>query len=94
VAKKRVAAGTKRPTAEISEVSIEGGQPKAKQHTGVEFRFFGKEEYRTLSDDQKAELKDHRDSQEAEEKGRLHLKTNLQGYPTLERHVETPRRNM
>jgi hypothetical protein len=24
----------------------------------------------------------------------LHLKRNLQGYPTLERHVETPRRNI
>jgi hypothetical protein len=23
-----------------------------------------------------------------------HLKRNLQGYPTLERHVETPRRNV
>jgi hypothetical protein len=24
----------------------------------------------------------------------IHLKRNLQGYPTLERHVETPRRNV
>jgi hypothetical protein len=35
-----------------------------------------------------------RTSAQAARISELHLKRNLQGFPTLERHVETPRRNV
>ena len=47
----------------ISGVSHDGGNSKKKQNrgvSGVEFRYYKPEEYRTLSDDQKVELREHR----------------------------------
>lgn len=70
VAKKR-SAGTKRGVAAISEVTAEeeaqvsassGSKKPAIGKTGVEFRFYKPHEYRQLTDEQKTELKEHRES--------------------------------
>jgi hypothetical protein len=63
VSKKRTA-GAKRGVAEISDTSgIEASSTAGKLahgQTGVEFRFYERAEYSQLSDDQKAELREHR----------------------------------
>ena len=74
VAKKRTQAATsgKRvATAEISEATVNkdhtpatGAKVRVGPKTGVEFRFHTKAEYMALSKDQKAELKEYRDTRE------------------------------
>jgi hypothetical protein len=85
VAKKRQQT-PKRPFADVSHTDADAGEeadvdavdgedePKVRTgigRTGVELRFHKKEEYRVLSDEQKAELSAHRDKNEKDGKGRL-----------------------
>jgi hypothetical protein len=72
VAKKRNLAG-KRPSADISDTtgSELRVQPKSGLgRTGVSLRFHTKEEYNALSQDQKDELREHRNQREQDGKGR------------------------
>ena len=74
VSKKRTSA-TKRGVAEISDTtagdasSTSGGKP-ATGKTGVEFRFYERDEYKGLTDEQKEELREHRDNRKARKGGK------------------------